>query len=120
MLLKRKLVNVLVLLSFPAGSFADVIVNTGNPDGMLGAVSRQGNGFVETETGDDFNLNVSALITGGSFYGLIGPNVSLSDISDVTVEIYRVFPNDSDTVRTQNVPSRLNSPSDVEFDSRDS
>jgi hypothetical protein len=32
--------------------------------------------------------------------------------------MYRVFPNDSNTNRTPNVPTRLNSPSDVAFDSR--
>jgi hypothetical protein len=47
---------------------------------------------------------------------------------DVVVEIYRVFPNDSDVTRTSGpptfstsqVPTRVNSPSDVAFDSRDS
>ena len=47
---------------------------------------------------------------------------------DVVVEIYRVFPNDSDvgrtsgspTFSTSQVPTRVNSPSDVAFDSRDS
>jgi hypothetical protein len=34
--------------------------------------------------------------------------------------MYRVFPKDSDTNRTINVPTRTNSPSDVAFDSRDS
>jgi hypothetical protein len=34
----------------------------------------------------------------------------------VEVEIYHVFPLDSDTVRTPNVPTRTNSPSDVEID----
>ena len=33
--------------------------------------------------------------------------------------MYRVFPLDSDTVRTPKVPTRANSPSDVAFDSRD-
>ena len=36
------------------------------------------------------------------------------------MEIYRVFPKDSDAVRTPRVPTRANSPSDVAFDSRDS
>jgi hypothetical protein len=36
------------------------------------------------------------------------------------VEIYRVFPLDSNTARTPNVPTRANSPSDVALDSRSS
>ena len=51
---------------------------------------------------------------------------SLSDIVDVRVEIYRVFPNDSDVGRTSGpptfstpqVPTRVNSPSDVALDDR--
>ena len=35
------------------------------------------------------------------------------------IEIYRVFPLDSDTVRTPQVPTRANSPSDVAFDEFD-
>jgi hypothetical protein len=38
----------------------------------------------------------------------------------VRVEIYRVFPNDSDTMRTINVLTRMNSPSDVAFADRSS
>ena len=49
-------------------------------------------------------------------------------IGQIVVEIYRVFPADSDigrtsgppTFSTPQVPTRVNSPSDVEFDGRDS
>ena len=44
---------------------------------------------------------------------------TLGDIGQVRVEIYRVFPKDSDTGRTPNVITRTNSPSDVEFADRD-
>jgi hypothetical protein len=52
----------------------------------------------------------------------------VSDITQVQVEIYRVFPNDSDVGRTSGpptfstpqVPTRVNSPSDVAFDTRNS
>jgi hypothetical protein len=40
-------------------------------------------------------------------------------IGDVVVELYHIFPIMSDTVRTINVNTRANSPSDVEFASRD-
>jgi len=107
----------LLTLASPAAEF----VGTGLPDGKIGALSRPGSGgSIETEAADDFVLNSGALITGATFYGLIGSNVAVSDINEVIVEIYRVFPLDSDTVRTINVTTRANSPSDVAFDSRDS
>ena len=111
--------TVLVVMAFAAN--AAELVNTGLPDGKLGALSRPGSGgSIETEAADDFILSSEALITGATFYGLIGADVPLSDISQVIVEIYRVFPNDSDSGRAITVSTRMNSPSDVAFDSRDS
>src|SRR5262249_15277946 len=60
--------------------------------------------------------------------GLLTGGATPSDVSNVVVEIYRVFPNDSDvgrtsgppTFSTNQVPTRVNSPSDVAFQSRDS
>lgn len=43
-----------------------------------------------------------------------------TSIFQVNFEIYRVFPQDSDTIRTPAVPTRVNSPSDIVFDSRSS
>src|SRR5262249_17230700 len=43
------------------------------------------------------------------------PGFTPDDLGEIKVEIYRVFPNDSDTQRTPNVPTRTNSPADVEF-----
>jgi hypothetical protein len=107
----------LLTLASPAAE----LVNTGLPDGKLGALSRPGSGgSIETEAADDFILNSGALITGATFYGLIESNVAVSDINEVIVEIYRVFPLDSDAGRMPNVTTRMNSPSDVAFDSRDS
>ena len=83
-------------------------------------------GKFEIETGDDFALTAETAITGATFTGLLtGANPT---IGQVVVEIYRVFPKDSDVGRTNgsptfatvNVPTRVNSPSDVAFDSRDS
>ena len=107
-----------LLLSLSGTAVADVIVNTGTPDGLLGALSRpETGGVLETETGDDFILNSPTSVTGGSFFGLIPTG---SSISDVTVEIYRVFPLDSTDPPSGNVLTRVNSPSDNAFDSRDS
>jgi hypothetical protein len=124
MLCKRYSSSAIVVaaLWFSGTAAADVqLVTTGLPDGKLGALSTPANGSqIETEAADDFILNSPGNITGGVFYGLIPANATVSDVSQVVVEIYRVFPNDSDTVRTPIVPTRTNSPSDVAFDSGDS
>jgi PEP-CTERM motif len=95
--------------------------STGGPDGRIGLASRPDTGgVVEIEAADDFILGSDTRLTSASFIGLLPTGLSLSDIKSVTVEIYRVFPKDSDTVRTPQVPTRTNSPSDVEFEGRDS
>jgi hypothetical protein len=65
-------------------------------------------------------LTAETLISGATFTGLIPSGVNLSDISQVVVEMYRVFPKDSTNPPSGNVPTRTNSPSDTAFDSRDS
>jgi hypothetical protein len=102
---------------------------TGNPDGLMAAASRPespAQGKNEIETGDDFVVTASqTFITSATFTGLI-TGATTANIGAVTAEIYRVFPNDSDVSRTSgpptfstaNVPTRVNSPSDVAFDSR--
>ena len=95
--------------------------STGNPDGLIGTASRPASaGKVEIELADDFVLTGETAITSATFTGLLPIGAPLSDVKDVAVEIYRVFPNDSDTVRTPNVTTRVNSPSDVELADRDS
>jgi hypothetical protein len=91
--------------------------STGNPDGKLGALSRPaGSQGLETETADDFFLTQSTVVSGATIHGLIPSGAAVSGIGRVEVEIYHIFPIDSDAVRAQNVPSRQNSPSDVEID----
>ena len=103
--------------------------STGNPDGKMAAVSQPSSaGKIEIETGDDFVLTSQTQISGASFAGLLTGGAILTNIADVRVEIYRVFPDDSDigrtsgppTFSTPDVPTRVNSPSDVEFADRDS
>lgn len=104
-----------------AGSFS---FSTGSPDGKLGALSRPAGQGAETETADDFVLTQSTVIKGATIHGLIPTGSPVSSIARVEVEIYRVFSNDSDVTRTSgaptfstvNVPTRVNSPSDVEID----
>jgi hypothetical protein len=109
-------------LVFSASAFATPFsFTTGGPDGRIGLASRPDTGGVlEIEAADDFILGTDTRITSASFVGLLPTGLSLADIASVTVEMYRVFPKDSDTNRTPNVPTRANSPSDVAFDSRDS
>ena len=90
------------------------------PNNLIGVATRTSSGGAfEIEAGDDFSLVSPTRITGASFTGLLAPGAT-ADLSQIVLEIYRVFPLDSDTVRTPNVPTRVNSPSDLAFDSRDS
>ena len=83
-------------------------------------------GKIEIEAADDFVLTSPTQLNSATFTGLLPTGAALSDIVDVRIEIYRVFPNDSDVGRTSgpptfstpHVPTRVNSPSDVEFDDR--
>lgn len=107
------------LAARPAG--ADTFFfSTGDPDGKIATLSRPGGpGLLETESADDFVLTNATRITGGGFTGLLPTGASLSDVHEVVVEIYRVFPKDSQVPPSSNVPTRVNSPSDVAFATRD-
>ena len=95
---------------------ASFTVSTGAPDGKLGALSRSPSpGKIETETADDFFLQQTTVIKGATINGLIPTGTPLANILNVEVEIYHVFPLDSTTPPSVNVPSRVNSPSDVEI-----
>jgi hypothetical protein len=103
--------------------------STGDPDGLIASATRpSGPGKIEIETADDFILSATqTLLNSATFTGLIPLGASLSDIGNVRVEIYRVFPNDSNVGRTSGpptfstpeVPTRVNSPSDVALAERD-
>jgi hypothetical protein len=104
--------------------------STGNPDGLMATATRPASaGKFEIESADDFVLTgpTSTSINSATFTGLIPLDSPLSDIREVRVEIYRVFPVDSNVARTNgpstfsttNVPTRVNSPSDVELVDRD-
>jgi hypothetical protein len=92
--------------------------NSGNPDGKLGALSRRASpGKVETETADDFVLQQTTVINQATITGLIPEGTPLANIKEVEIELYHVFPLDSAFPPSGNVPSRTNSPADVEIDS---
>jgi len=93
-----------------------LIVNTGNPDGQLGALSRPSSpGKLETETADDFFLTETTVINRATIIGLIPAGTPLGSITRVEVEVYHIFPQDSANPPSGNVPSRANSPGDVEI-----
>src|SRR6266566_1921160 len=102
-----------------AAQVTQVLVNTGRPDGKLGALSRPASdNKSETETADDFVFGQTTVITGATITGLITPATPLATIANVEVELYHRFPEDSiDPPSPIKVPSRVNSPSDVEIDS---
>ena len=115
-LLVAATVTAAVWLATPA--WADPFVfSTGNPDGRLGALSQPArSGKLETEAADDFVLTETTSIAQATITGLIPPGTPLTNITDVEVEVYHLFSKDSAIPPSGNVPSRVNSPSDVEID----
>jgi len=113
------------LIMSHAAPAAPFFFSTGDPDGRIAAASRpDSGGAFEIESADDFVLTATTRLDSATFTGLVPTGSSLANVA---VEIYRVFPNDSDVGRTSGpptfstpqVPTRVNSPSDVAFDSRD-
>lgn len=106
---------VLLVSQAPADPFS---FSTGSPDGKMATLSRPSSpGKIQTETADDFIIasNIT-LISQATFTGLVPSGTPPSSVQNVEIEIYHVFPNDSDTNRTRHVPTRANSPGDVEID----
>jgi PEP-CTERM motif len=92
--------------------------STGNPDGKLATLSRPASGgVIQTETADDFILGNLTSITNATFTGLVPFGTSASDITQVEIEFYHVFPADSANPPSGKVPTRMNSPADVEIGS---
>jgi PEP-CTERM motif len=121
------LVLAVLLLTGPATA-DPFFFSTGNPDGKIATASRpESAGKFEIESADDFVLTGPTSITSATFTGLLTGGATTANIGEVRVEIYRVFPADSDVGRTSgpptfstpNVPTRVNSPSDVELADRD-
>jgi len=120
-------ISIGLLTALPAGA-TPFTFSTGNPDGLIATATRPASaGKFEIESADDFVTTGPTSVTGATFTGLLTGGATIANIGEVRVEIYRVFPNDSDVGRTSgpptfstpNVPTRVNSPSDVEFADRD-
>jgi hypothetical protein len=107
-----------IAMTISAQVFAGTIADTGNPNNQMAVASRpDAAGLFEIEAADDFIVNTGggAVITNGTFTGLLTGSVAIPTVQNIIIEIYRVFPLDSNTVRLPNVPTRANSPSDVAF-----
>jgi hypothetical protein len=114
------IISIVILLAGPAvaGSFS---FSTGAPDGRMGAGSRPASfSQIEIQSADDFISTAATVIHHATFTGLIPGSEFVSQISQVTVEIFRVFPNDSVNPPSGRVPTRVNSPGDNAFAYRDS
>ena len=108
------------LMSAPASADSVLFSTNPNPDGAMAMASRPGvGGKTEIEAADDFFTTTPVQITGATFTGLVVPTAGATPtIGEVVAELYHIFPLDSGPFDNR-VPTRVNSPSDVEFDSRD-
>ena len=118
---------VFLLLAASAATATPFFFSTGDPDGKMGTASRPASGgLFGIESADDFVLSQHTTISSATFTGLLTGRATTADIGSVGVEIYRVFPDDSNVGRTSGaptfgtslVPTRVNSPADVAFDTR--
>lgn len=104
------------LAASPAAAATPFSFTTGAPDGKLGALSRPADrSHVQTETADDFILGSETRLTTATFTGLLAPGAKVTDIKDVEIEFYHLFPGDSAN-RTPGVTTRVNSPGDREIE----
>src|SRR5262245_31212396 len=107
---------------------APFFFSTGAPNGLIGTAARPDTGGTfEIESADDFVLAERTQINHISFFGLlVGGDLADVALPGAVLEMYRVFPKDSDVGRTSGpplfstpqVPTRVNSPSDVAVDDR--
>lgn len=121
----RRIYKAIVAAALPAAlSFsmapvqaAPFFFSTGDSDGLVGTGSRPtGPSGIEIESADDFILSQATSITGATFNGLVPLGAV---VTALRLEIYRVFPADSNNPPSGNVPTRDNSPSDVAFQERE-
>lgn len=115
------LATVVVLFWSGPAAATPFFFSTGNVDGLMATASRpSSSGKIEIESADDFIVSAgnTLKLSSATFQGLLPSGLSLSGVTGVTVEIYRVFPADSQNPPSGKVPTRVNSPSDVAFDSR--
>ena len=109
------------VLAGPAVQASTFSFSTGSPDGLIATLSRVASpGKLETETADDVVTTQTTLITNAVFTGLLPLGTPLNSVTQVEIELYHVFPIDSTFPPDGRVVERNNSPSDNNFDARDS
>ena len=116
--------SVVAGITFAPPALGDLFTfSTGNPDGRLGTASRPGSaGVIEIESADD-STAVTTSITGGSFTGLLTGGATTARSTRSPSKSTACSPptrtSGERRVRrrsaTSQVPTRVNSPSDVEF-----
>ena len=94
----------LILLALFSASFiaaridaqVTVLYNNDFPTSDMAAATRpESAGKFEIESADDFLLPTGAHITSATFTGLLPSGFQIPSVASVRVEIYRVFPDDS-------------------------
>ena len=104
------------MLGLPAAANS-FFFTSGSPDGKIATLSQVSSpGKIQTETADDFILGQQTALTQGTFIGLIPTGSSLNSVSQVELEFYHLFPQDSGPFDGL-APTRKNSPADVEIGS---
>jgi hypothetical protein len=109
-----------LLAATPAAATPAFFFSTGNPDGLIATLSRPSSaGKLETETADDFVTPAHTLITNATFTGLLVGGATPTNVTDVEIELYHVFPIESALPPDGRVLTRANSPSDNNFAASD-
>jgi hypothetical protein len=104
------------LLTATPALAASFTFDNGPPDGLIGTLSRPaGAGHIQTETADDFTLSAATSLTSATFTGLLPAGTPITNITNVEIEFYHLFPKDSTVPPSGNVPTRAGSPADVEI-----
>jgi len=86
-----------VFVTAATASADSFFFSTGAPDGRIAAASRpESHRKIEIESADDFILASHTVLREATFTGLLDQGGS-GEIREVRLEIYRVFPADSNT-----------------------
>lgn len=120
--MQTKLIPILAISTLFAANAqaAPFSFSTGDADFRIATGSRPSStGKIEIESADDFVLTQNTQLNHATFTGLLA-GATANDIANVNVEIYRVFGKDSVTPPSGRVPTRVNSPSDIAFETRES
>ena len=93
-------VSAALLIAMPAAA-DPFFFSTGNVTNLITTASRPDTGApFEIESADDFLTTGPTSLTSATFTGLLTGGATPANVGKVVVEIYRVFPNDSNERRT--------------------